>query len=84
MKAVLVFADGRIDRRNDCESAQWWPVMDTGKQPHQTRYFKACEVAHTATDQNVEPVGDHVLIYAEQPRVAFEGRIEVPHLRVVK
>ncbi len=70
MKATLVYADGRVDRRID-GGVQWLTVADGDVM----RCFKACEIAHTATGQDGGALGAHEMVYAEQPRYLYEGRI---------
>lgn len=73
MKATLVYADGRTDKRVD-GGGQWLIVADG----EQMRFFKACEVAHTATGRDGGALGAHEMVYAEQPRHLYEGRIVAP------
>lgn len=70
MKAVLVFADGRVEKRAD--GGQQWLTLADGET---MRCFKACEVAHTATGQDGGALGAFEMVYAEQPRYLYEGRI---------
>jgi hypothetical protein len=70
VKAVLVYADGRIDRRLD-GGQQWITVADDDTM----RCFKACEVAHTATGHDGGALGAFEMVYAEQPRYLYEKRI---------
>lgn len=70
MKATLVYADGRVENRDD-GGIQWIEVQD-GKT---ARFFRACEVAHTATGQDGGALGASVMVYAEQPLREYGRRL---------
>lgn len=72
MKSTLVYADGRVDKRDD-GGMQWLVVKDDGA----TRFFKACEVAHTATGHDGGALGAFEMVYAEQPQALYGRRLVV-------